>query len=192
MRERGARPHWGSLCSGVVAIVAGLLAGCATIPLAHSEQATLAKLAADLRIAPEEIQSYSRCLVGRTLGATESPRLECLYVRTAAWAAVLDYDKRSKKFSRAFTFDRSTTGVALQTQSTLIADQRQLQVTQKGAVLVVELVNADLGTLGMSGELQAAHDHLRALGIPAMTALPFVTRPAGPSVTYIPIYIPSR
>lgn len=191
MRERGARPHRGILCRCVAAIVAGLLSSCATIPL-QSEQATLAKIGADLGIAPDAIQGYSRCLVGRTLGATESPRLECVYVRTAQWAAVLDYDTRSKKFSRAFTFDRSTTGVALQTQSTLIADQRQLQVTQKDAVLIVEMVNADLGTLGMSGQLHAAHEHLRSLGIPAMTPLPFVTRPAGPSVTYIPIYLPAR
>jgi len=121
--------------------------------------------------------------------------VECVYIQTADWAAILDYDPAAKKFKRAFTFDLQTKGVALATAANVLNTQYELQIDQQGSLLVVLLVNSDLGTLGVPDKLVfAAYDHLQSLGIPTIEPTPFVSRliQGTPGTYYIPIYIPSR
>jgi hypothetical protein len=169
-----------------------VITSCAEIPLAESAGAARQKLASDLNISPDSIQRYDRCVVGRVReGQTVSPRVECVYLETADGSAVLDYDTKTKKFIRVFTFDSRSAGVAIQSKDLLFGKQAQLQLQLYEALLVVELVNADLVTLGKGADVAAAYEHLRRIGVPATTPVPFVERPAPPRVIYIPIYIPS-
>ena len=104
---------------------------------------------------------------------------------------MLDYDTKAKRFARGFSFDRATTkGVAIQEQPTFLGPNRQLQVRTEDGVLVMEFVTADHGTIGMTGELMAAYEHLKSIGVPAMEPAPYVDRPVTPGTIYIPIYVP--
>jgi hypothetical protein len=178
--------------AAMLAICLAVVGCSSTIPL-QNEEATRNKLATDLQVQPSDIHFYTRCVVGKTRTATVVPRLECVYLRDQDSAAVLDYDPRTRKFSRAFTFDRTTRGVALQERQGLFGIERQLQIRQKDdSTLVVEFVNADLGTIGSADEVLAEYEHLQQIGITSTTPLPFVHRQMQPQPIYIPIYIPSR
>jgi hypothetical protein len=170
-----------------------MLSGCAAnIPL-PDDASTRRKLASDLGIAEAEIQSYTRCLAGKSRGAAISVRLDCVYLRTPQWAAVLDYDVRTKRFARAFTFDRTTLGAAMQTRATIYGSARQLQIRLKDeAALIVEFVTQDPLRIRMATEVLTAYEHLQSIGIPVMSPLPFVDAPQPPRIIYIPVYVPSR
>jgi len=177
---------------GVAAALLMMLGGCATKIPFQSDGATREKLSAALGVAPEEIRSYARCLVGKAKGSGPAPRAEGVCVVAPNEAAVLDYDPQTKRFSRAFTFDRATTkGVAVGEQPSLLGPNRQLQVRTEEAVLVMEFVTADHGTIGMGGKLTEAYEHLQSIGVPVMDPVPYVERPlAPPGTIYIPIYVP--
>lgn len=176
---------------GIAAAVLTILGGCASqIPLPDA-QSTRNKLGAALEVAPDEIRSFSRCLIGKAQGAAAAPRVEGVYVVTPQAGAVVDYDPQAKRFARGFSFDRATTkGVAIQEQPTILGPNRQLQVRTEDGVLVMEFVNADHGTIGMNGKLMEAYEHLQSLGVPKMEPIPFVERPIAPTPIYIPIYVP--
>lgn len=176
---------------GVAATLLMMLGGCATKIPFQSDKATREKLSAALEVAPEEIRSYARCLVGKA-GSGPAPRAEGVCVVAPNEAAVLDYDPQTKRFSRAFTFNRATTkGVAIGEQPSLLGPNRQLQVRTEDVVLVMEFVTADHGTIGMGGKLTEAYEHLQSIGVPVMDPLPYVERPlAPPGTIYIPIYVP--
>jgi hypothetical protein len=176
---------------GIAAAMLIILGGCASqIPLPDA-QSTRNKLGAVLEVAPDEIRSFSRCLIGKAQGTAAAPRAEGVYVVTPQSAAVLDYDPKTKRFSRAFKFDPSTTrGVAMQEQPSIFGPNRQMQVRTENALLVMEFVTADHGTLGMTGKLMEAYEHLQSIGVPVMEPAPYVDRPVTPGTIYIPIYVP--
>jgi hypothetical protein len=174
----------------LILVMMATLCGCASnIPL-QNERATRAKLSAALDVPAEQISSYSRVLIGQTSGGASAPRFECIYVQTPQYAAVLDYNVKTKQFNTAFTFDSRTRGAVIQEKPTMLATLRQLQVRTDDAVLIMEFVNADFGTIGMGARLDAAYAHLKELGVPSMTPLPYVDQPPQPQTIYIPIYIP--
>lgn len=181
--------RWSWARAGFIVVMMATLSGCASnIPL-QDERATRAKLSAALDVPAEQISSYSRVLIGQARGAS-GERFECIYVQTPQYAAVLDYNVKTKQFDTAFKFDRQTRGAVIQEKSTILATLRQLQVRTDDAVLIMEFVNADFGQIGMGARLDAAYAHLKDLGVPSMTPLPYVDRPPQPQTIYIPIYIP--
>lgn len=180
---------WARVC---LIVVAAALSGCvANIPL-QDEQATRAKLSTALDVPAEQISGYSRVLIGKASGGAKAERVEGILVLTPQSAAVLDYDGTSKQFSKAFTFDAQTQGAVIQEKSSILGKLRQLQVRTEDGVLIMEFVNSDYGQIGMGAKLDAAYAHLKGLGIPEMTPVPYVDRPPQPQggTIYIPVYIP--
>lgn len=177
---------------GIAAAILLMLGGCATKIPFQDAQTTRNKLGAALEVAPADIGSYTRCLIGKARGDSAVPRVEGVYVLTPHSAALLDYDQQTKQFIRAFSFDGATTkGVAIQEKSSIVGPLRQLQVRTDDAVLVMEFVNADHGMIGMNGKLVEAYQHLQSLGVPVMEPVPWVERPpVQPGTIYIPVYIP--
>jgi hypothetical protein len=189
MQTAGRIPlSWARLC---LIVVAATLSGCvANIPL-QDEKTTRAKLSTALNVPAEQISGYSRVLIGKASNGKQAQIVEGVYVLTPQSAAVLDYDGTSKQFSKAFTFDAQTQGAVVQERSTIVGKVRQLQVRTEDGVLIMEFVNADYGQIGMGAKLDAAYAHLKGLGVPEMTPVPYVDRPPQPQGTiYIPIYIP--
>jgi len=179
---------WASVC---LVVVAATLSGCvANIPL-QDEKATRAKLSTALSVPAEQIGGYSRVLISKASGGERAERVEGIYVLTPQSAAVLDYDGTSKQFSTAFTFDAQTRGAVIQEKGTIVGKLRQLQVRTEDGVLIMEFVNADYGQIGQGAKLDAAYAHLKGLGVPEMTPVPYVDRLVQPQGTiYIPVYIP--
>jgi hypothetical protein len=173
-------------------VAAGLLLGClcacsAQIPLGADARE---RIASDLGLGAGQIIFEDRCVVGRAeRGVAMQPR-ECVYIATAEYGALVDYDTTTGHFREALRIDERTPGIALVTGKTIFGQFAQMQVRSGDERYALEFVNADMGTIGHDRKLREAYAHLRSIGVAETDPLPYVQRRAEPAPIVIPIWVP--
>src|SRR5579862_2541323 len=115
-------------CKSLVAVlgVVASLAGCAAhIPFEGDRSKD--RIARDLGIRPDLIVRQDRCVVAHYAGRSAAPGFECIYIATAAYAAVLDFDPKAGEFKEALHINTADS-IAFVTRRTVIAELVQMQV----------------------------------------------------------------
>jgi hypothetical protein len=160
------------------------LAGCETPPTVPYDKKTFAqRIGTNLAIAPAAILHQGNCNYGRAVpGLQDTDFYPCLYIDTAAWAALLDYDQTHNKYVEVIHINFSETpGVALPN------DGQQLQIKSKQSYLVI---NMNRGSGLVPRDL---YSHMLAAGVPAVESIGYVkerVRNVAPGPVVIPIYLP--
>jgi hypothetical protein len=169
---------------GLFVLLLTTLTGCETPPTVPYDKKTFAqRIGSDLAIAPETILHQGNCNYGRAIpGLPDADFYPCLYIDTATWAALLDYDKTSNKYVEVIHINFSETpGVALP------SDGQQLQIKSKQSYLVI---NMNRGSGLVPRDL---YNHMVAAGVPAVDTIGYVKerfKNVAPGPVVIPIYLP--
>ena len=169
-----------------------MLAACATLMLSACEQLPYdkstapARIAADIGIPVASIRNHGTCDYGRVpAGLADTYFYPCIYIDTADWSALLDFDPQAAKYREVLRIDyRERAEVALQS----FALGEQVQIKGKASYLLINVTALS----GLSG--RAILEQMQAAGMPAGSSIGYI-RPrahnAQPTPVVIPIYIPA-
>ena len=162
-----------------LAAVAGLVGCAAKIPFEGDRSRD--RIAHDLGVPAESIVRQDRCVIERYDGNGKAPGFECIYIATASYAAVLDFDKTSGRFKEALRISKETDAIALVSKITvLLLPLVQIQVLHDQRRYCIEFVTSDLGQVGHQQDLHEAYDQLRSIGVVETDGVPYVMRKVPP------------
>ena len=171
-----------------VFVTAAALAGCAAkIPFEGDRSKDT--IAHDLRVPAESIVRQDRCVISRYNGASRAPGFECIYIATATYAAVLDFDKTAGRFKETLHISKETDAVAFVSRLSIAGPLDQIQVQHGNQRYCMEFVNSDLGQIGHHQDLHDAYDQLRSIGIEETDGVPYVMRAAPPVPLVITVHV---
>jgi hypothetical protein len=172
----------------LLATVAGLVGCSAKIPFQGDRSKE--RIAHDLGVPAESILRQDRCVIERYDGNRVAPGFECIYIATASYAAVLDFDKTSGRFKEALRISKETDAIVFVSKITvLLLPLAQIQVLHGQQRYCIEFVNSDLGQIGHQQDLHEAYDQLRSIGVVETDGLPYVARRAPPMRIMVTVHV---
>jgi hypothetical protein len=168
-------------------LAAATLAACsATIPL--EGERSRGRIAHDLGISADHILNQQRCSISRYDGTTGGTAFECVYIATAEYAAVLDFDTTKSRFREALRISRQSDAIAFATRGTLFGTIGQIQVRHGELYYILDFVNADMGAAGHLQDLRDAYAQLLSGGVPEFAGMAYVQRAVQPiRMMFIPV-----